>query len=194
MNRSEELLSKLVPASESDLASIPAFTTMVFEDGTSATEYVEPESESGIDNGVVVETESGKIYVWDGDFEKFYEVPSDLPFEEKPGEELQLDLTEVPGEKVANEAIRAVRMFTAANEASPRSVVAFSAGKKYVKQVCPASYKKSHDGKTCIKMTAQEVQHRKAGAKKRAVKIKGKLKQILAKRKIDEKARKAAGL
>jgi len=99
-----------------------------------------------------------------------------------------LNVSAVLGESV----LREIWDEDSLSEAAPHKVVRVIGGKKVVKKVCPPGYK--FNGTTCVRMSPQELRARRLAARRAWRKKRGKMSQILRKRALSLKRRKAMGL
>lgn len=78
-------------------------------------------------------------------------------------------------------------------EQVPKKIVKYINGKRHIKRTCGDGYKYDPEAKRCVKLSPQELRKQKLANKKRLKKMKTKMKQILRKRMISMKIRKARG-
>jgi len=78
------------------------------------------------------------------------------------------------------------------DEVAPKWVIRILKGKRIKKKKCPPGY--SLKGASCVKIPSSKLRQMSIKAKRRMMKMKGKMSQILAKRKKSMRIRKAANL
>ena len=78
------------------------------------------------------------------------------------------------------------------DEVAPKWIIRILKGKRVKKRKCPPGY--SLKGTTCVKIPASKLRQMSIKAKRRMMRMKGKMSQILTKRKRSMRMRKAANL